>query len=88
MIESKTIVNSEGGLHMRPSLFISQIVNSSKSKVIISNDRYEANADSIMELVMLTAGDGEELTIKAEGADEEEVVHSIIDIINRGNSSL
>ena len=88
MIECKTILDNIEGLHLRPSLTISQIVNQSKSKVTISTDKSTANAESIMEIAILAAGCGEEITIVADGEDEIETMNSILGIISKGITSI
>ncbi|MBM7557737.1 HPr family phosphocarrier protein [Halanaerobacter jeridensis] len=84
MKKKEVIISNEVGLHARPaSLLINNAVQfDSEMKMIYENQ--EANLKSIISLMSLAVGPGEEVTIKAEGADEEEALSKIIDIIENG----
>jgi len=43
----------------------------------------EVNAQSIMGVMMLAAGMGTALTIRAEGSDEEAAIDAVVDLFNR-----
>jgi phosphocarrier protein len=49
---------------------------------LISRGR-EVNAQSIMGVMMLAAGMGVPLTIRAEGADEQAAITAVIDLFDR-----
>lgn len=82
MIEKKVIIINKLGLHARASAKIVSVCNHYKSNIIIKfNNRY-ANAKSIMGIMMLSAAQNSELTLIANGEDEELAVNAIINLIN------
>lgn len=78
MIEKSVIVAAENGVHARPAAMIVETAMGSDSEVIISNGEMDANAKSIMEIMMLSAVHGAELAISAEGPDEEQIVDTLV----------
>lgn len=80
---SKTVkINHVGGIHMRPSMYIADAANIFNSSIILIKEGEEpANAKSVMELTMLAVKEGDEVTITANGNDEEEAVQIILHLI-------
>jgi phosphocarrier protein len=78
-VETKTIkIDKTGGLHLRVASEVVKICQRYKSKVYIScRNCPEAEGCSVLSILMLSAGKGENLTIRAEGVDAKEVVESI-----------
>jgi phosphotransferase system HPr (HPr) family protein len=74
------IKNAEG-LHMRPALKFIDIANRFSSNVQVSNDQMTADGKSIMEMSMLAATCGTRLKIRAEGADAQEVVDALRELV-------
>lgn len=87
MIEATTTVVNEYGIHMRPGMQIIDIANAFQSEVTIVCQGKEANAKSIMDVTMLAVVCGDDIIIKADGEDEEEVVSAIIKLIDDGFSN-
>lgn len=81
MKKKDVTISNEVGLHARPaSLLINNAVQfESEMKMIYENQ--EANLKSIISLMSLAVGPGEEVTIKAEGEDEAEALDKIVKII-------
>lgn len=81
MKEENIIISNDVGLHARPaSLLINEAVNFESELKMIYEDQ-EANLKSIISLMSLAVGPGEEVTIKAEGEDEEEALAKVIEVI-------
>ncbi len=79
--EKKVKINNETGLHARPA---SQLVNTAgkfESKIEIVLDDKEVNAKSIMGIMSLGIGKGDEITLRAEGDDAEAAVAAIVEFI-------
>ncbi len=74
MVEEKVIVEAKNGVHARPAAMIVELAMGFVSDVLIVNGPTEANAKSIMEIMMLSAVHGIELTVRAAGDDEQEAV--------------
>jgi phosphotransferase system HPr (HPr) family protein len=73
------VVTNPVGLHARPSAAIAQIVRRSKSQVQFQRGRDTVDAANILELMMLGAVQGTELTLTASGPDAETVLDAIAD---------
>jgi phosphocarrier protein len=59
------------GIHARPAAMIVRVANTYSGEVWVEKDDEQVNGKSIMGLMMLAAGKGSKLTIRAEGAVEE-----------------
>ena len=81
MYEQQVTLTNEIGLHARPaSIFIRAAVKFPCDITVEKNGR-SYNAKSIMSVLSMSASNGDELTIKASGDDEEEAVKSLFDVI-------
>jgi phosphocarrier protein HPr len=70
-------------LHARASAKLVQLVQSFKSTVWLISKGREVNAQSIMGVMMLAAGIGTPLTVRADGQDESEALNAVVDLFNR-----
>ena len=71
-----TVVNNLG-IHARPASLIVQAAMKFKADVTLVNDTAEADAKSIMNVMMLAAGKNAKVSIRAKGPDEVEAVDTI-----------
>ena len=78
-VENRTVtMGRPDGLHLRVASEVVRICKNYKAKVSLScRDCEEADACSILSLLMLTAGKGDSVTIRAEGTDAKEVINEI-----------
>jgi len=81
--QSVTIVNRKG-LHARASAKLSKLANEYESRVVVSHEGQEADARSIMDLLMLVAAQGCEVELAAKGPDAAEAVTAIASLIADG----
>ena len=83
MVKKKIQIKNENGIHMRPSMIIIDEAAKYDSEIIILRHKTgdEADAKSIMQMTMLAIEDGEDITISAEGKDEEDAVKNLVDLI-------
>nr|WP_269522831.1 HPr family phosphocarrier protein [Coraliomargarita parva] len=65
------IVQNKMGIHARPAAMIVRIANTYSGDVWVEKDDEQVNGKSIMGLMMLAAGKGSKLTVRAEGSAEE-----------------
>ena len=72
------------GLHARPATYFIQKANSYKSSVWIENSDRRANAKSLLGVLSLGVAKGDIITILADGADEQEAVDGLVDLIMAG----
>ena len=82
MAERKVVVNNETGLHARPAASLVQFVKNYPGEVKIIKDGKEANAKSIFNVMSLGIAKGTEITLIAEGEDEEKFVDELVDFVN------
>ena len=77
MIETPVIVGHEDGIEGRPIALLVQEASQYASKVYIQVDNKKINAKSIMGMMTLGLDSGEEITLSANGDDEEAAMTSI-----------
>ncbi|MBI1265321.1 MAG: HPr family phosphocarrier protein [Alphaproteobacteria bacterium] len=84
-----TICNPRG-LHARASAkFVAQAAPfDAQITVMRVGEGEEVAADSIMELLMLAAGPGSQITIRAEGAEAEAAVSALAGLVESGFGEL
>jgi phosphocarrier protein HPr len=83
MLEQEIVVSNKLGLHARASAKLVQLVQGFKSTVWLVSRGREVNAQSIMGVMMLAAGIGTPLIIRADGADEQAAVTAVADLFAR-----
>src|SRR5574337_812952 len=71
------------GLHARASAKLVQLVQGFKSTVWLVSKGREVNAQSIMGVMMLAAGIGTTLSVRADGPDEEAAVAAVVELFER-----
>lgn len=81
MIKKTLKIKNEHGLHMRPAMLVCDTAEEFKSDITIVKNEEQANAKSIMEVTMLAVLQGEEITIQAEGEDEQEAIDALKELI-------
>lgn len=81
MVSGEVKVNNAVGLHARPATFFIQRANSFKSSIWVEKDDRRVNAKSLLGVLSLGIVKGTDITIVADGADEDEAVKTLISII-------
>src|SRR5581483_9551991 len=77
MSEKNFTVKNRLGLHARPAALFVQTTSKFKSSVKVRKGDQEVDGKSIMGLMMLAAEEGAELTISAQGPDENDVLNAL-----------
>ncbi len=77
------IVNTLG-LHARAAALFVQTAHKFKSEVTIGKDDLTVNGKSIMGILMLAAGKGSTINIKAEGDDALPAMEAIGELVRNG----
>ncbi|MFC5524692.1 HPr family phosphocarrier protein [Rhodanobacter ginsengisoli] len=83
MLEQEIVVSNKLGLHARASAKLVQLVQGFKSTVWLVSKNREVNAQSIMGVMMLSAGIGTVLTIRADGPDEASAIGAVAELFER-----
>lgn len=81
MYMKEVVVQNQVGLHARPATFFIQKANEFKAGIWVEKDSVRVNAKSLLGVLSLGVTKGASITIIAEGADEEEAVSSLAELI-------
>jgi phosphotransferase system HPr (HPr) family protein len=81
MIEKVVVVKNKTGLHARPATLVVTEGNKFKSAITIKKGEKEINIKSLLGLLSLGIAMGDEVTVKADGADEEQAADAIVGLI-------
>ncbi len=77
-MEKKNItVHMKNGVEMRPMAMLVQIASQCSSNVQITKQGRKVNAKSLLGMMTLDIGDGEDVEITTEGLDEGDAMDSI-----------
>lgn len=82
---SETLVGicNTRGLHARASAKFVKLASSFDSEIKVTRDGQTVNARSIMGLLMLGAGNGSDIHIRAEGPDADAAIDALTDLVVR-----
>lgn len=83
MTERVVAVTNNLGIHARPASMIVKTAQHFKSSITISKEGAEADAKSIMSVMMLAATCGSSVTIRTSGEDEEQALDAIAGLFAR-----
>jgi len=78
------VVRNANGLHARPSSVLAETaLRFAETALTLRREATEVDAKSIMELLLLEAGPGTELTLTASGPQAKEAVAALKDLFER-----
>ena len=83
-MEKQVSIKNESGLHARPAGMFVKKAAEFKSTVEVLAKGKAVNAKSIMGIMSLGLGQGDELTVIAKGEDEETAVNALVELIESG----
>jgi phosphocarrier protein len=83
MLEKDITITNRLGLHARASAKLVQALHGFQAATSIAYRGKEINAKSIMGVMMLAAGLGAELRLRADGPDEEAAMAAMVDLFER-----
>lgn len=84
MLFKDVMVQNQVGLHARPATFFIQKANEFKSSIWIEKEERRVNAKSLLGILSLGIVGGTQIRIIADGADEEEAVAGLIELVDSG----
>ena len=82
MITKNIKIAIQTGLDARPTAMLVQIASQYESTIHVVSEAKKFNAKSIMGMMTLGLKAGEELTVTADGSDEENAIDSIEKYLN------
>ena len=83
MLEREITISNKLGLHARASAKLVQLLQAYKCNAFLVHRGREINAKSIMGVMMLAAGVGSTITLRADGSDEEAALAAMADLFER-----
>ena len=74
-------IKNADGLHMRPAMQFVDVANQFECDITVSNNENSVDGKSIMQMSMLAATYGTKLKIKAEGADAQQAIDALRELV-------
>ena len=84
MFVKDVTVENQVGLHARPATFFIQKANEFKSSIWIEKEERRVNAKSLLGILSLGIVGGTQIRIIADGADEQEAVTALTELVDSG----
>jgi len=81
MTEREVEIVNRLGLHARAAAKLVHAAGVFQSRVTMLKDGEEVDAKSILGILLLAAGQGSRVRIRCEGADEEEAMRAVTELI-------
>jgi phosphocarrier protein HPr len=82
-VSTQAVVNNKKGIHARPSSVIAQNAAGFSSTVTVFHDDKSASAKDILQLIILELFYETEVTIVADGEDENEALAKVKELIEK-----
>lgn len=79
----ETVIKNRLGLHARPAAMFVREANRHKCEIHVEKDGETINGKSIMGLMMLAAGMGSKISLRATGPGAETAIQSLLELIER-----
>ena len=83
MISKKVVLNNADGLHARSAALFVREANKFASDINLEAHDDKVNGKSIIGIMSLGAFIGEEISIEADGVDEEEAVERLAKLVEK-----
>ena len=84
MISRTVTIQNSVGLHARPATFFVQKANCYKSSIWVEKEDCRVNAKSLLGVLSLGISKDATITVIADGADEENAVNGLIELVESG----
>jgi phosphotransferase system HPr (HPr) family protein len=81
VIEREAEIVNRLGLHARAAAKLVHTAGGFRSHITVLKDGEEVDAKSILGLLLMAAGQGSRLTVRADGEDEEEALRAVTGLI-------
>ena len=82
MISHNITVSNSVGLHARPATFFVQKANCFKSSIWVEKEDCRVNAKSLLGVLSLGISKGTQITLIADGQDENEAVNALAALVD------
>ena len=82
IVEKTLVIKNELGLHARSAAMIVRALERFQSSVVLERDGNTVDARSLLDILTLGCPKDSRVVVRAEGADAQEVVESIVKLVN------
>ena len=82
MAEIELLIRNQLGLHARACALFVKTASRYKCDIMVARDGVEVNGKSIMGVMMLAAEAGSTILVKAHGADEQEALAALKELVD------
>ena len=82
-ISRDLVVSNKLGVHARPAAMFVKVANKFESDIYVEKDGETVNGKSIMGLMMLAAGPGSKLHVRAAGTDATQALNELEALLKR-----
>lgn len=83
MVEQEIVVHLKTGLQARPAALFVQEANRYNADIFLEKSGKKVNAKSIMGIMSLAISEGGEVTLTAEGNDEQEAMETLTTFVDK-----
>ena len=80
-LQQKVVITNPQGFHMRPMAAFAQLAARYQSSVKVSREGQTVNGKSILDLMLLAAAQGTELTLEVAGDDAQEALDALVALL-------
>ena len=80
-LQQKVVITNPQGFHMRPMAAFAQLASRFESSVRVSREGQSVNGKSILDLMLLAAAQGTELTLEVAGPDAQAALDALVKLL-------
>ena len=80
-LQQKVVITNPQGFHMRPMAAFAQLAARFDSSVKVSREGQSVNGKSILDLMLLAAARGTELTLEVAGSDAQAALDALVNLL-------
>jgi phosphocarrier protein len=77
------MVSNKLGIHARPAAMFVKVANQFDSEILVQKDDETVNGKSIMGLMMLCAGPGSRIRVRAKGTDAGQALEALATLVDQ-----
>lgn len=81
MVSKNITVDNRVGIHARPASLFVKTAAGFQSSITVTKYEKKGNAKSIISILALGVGKGDEIVISAEGEDERAAVDALVELV-------
>lgn len=74
------IVTNREGIHVRAATMIAELVRRFESEVVLIKNHERVSGDQPLQILLLTAAQGDQVTLEAQGPDAEQALDSLLEL--------